>query len=330
MSDCSQPELFHKVRGQRSILALLVSGSLIFAGTQGGDLLVLSLETFEALHDIHAHRGSLLHLCLSADGRLLFSSGGDAIVNVWCTNSFNRLYSIYSSYDMGDIFCVTYSSKLQTLYLGSQNTSIQWYDLSKRDLKPPPDPTNHPFYRSHRFFDSRGPGGISTPRSNSASDLRALGGRDLEIDNSDLVQYAHYGYVNCMLLADAVPATSECSESLISGGGDGIIKIWTLDAGDGSINDPVILENEDNSILSMAVDGTLLYAGELGGNIFVWDLDTNQMIRKITAFDADVLTVAVGYDLLFCGSAQGNAKVKTLLKWLVIFDVGLLDIRLPP
>lgn len=220
-----------------------------------------------------------------------------------------RLYSIYSTYDVGDVFCVAYSCNLQTVYLGSQNTSIQWFDLSKKDSRPPPDHTNHPLNRSHRFFDSKGPSGITTPRSNSASDLRTLGGQELEIDKKDIVQYAHFGYINCMLLTDAPPDKFESSELLISGGGDGNIKLWSLDPDDASINDPICLENEDDSILSIAIDGTILYAGELGGHIFVWDLDTRQMIRKIKADDTDVLTVAVGHDLLFCGSAQGNAKV---------------------
>ena len=34
------PALFHKVKNKKSILALTVSNSKIFAGTQGGDLLV--------------------------------------------------------------------------------------------------------------------------------------------------------------------------------------------------------------------------------------------------------------------------------------------------
>lgn len=43
---------------------------------------VWSLVTFELLFNVHAHRGSVLCLYLSADGKLLFSSAGDAIVNV--------------------------------------------------------------------------------------------------------------------------------------------------------------------------------------------------------------------------------------------------------
>jgi di- and tripeptidase len=39
-----QPSLFHKIKNQKSILALAVSDSHIYAGTQGGDLLVRELS----------------------------------------------------------------------------------------------------------------------------------------------------------------------------------------------------------------------------------------------------------------------------------------------
>lgn len=98
--NATSPTLFHKIQNQRSILALLVSDAKLYAGTQSGDLLVCysddsrhnakaadkrkvwSLETYELLSTVNAHRGSVLCLCLSTDKYLLFSSAGDAIVNV--------------------------------------------------------------------------------------------------------------------------------------------------------------------------------------------------------------------------------------------------------
>ena len=98
--NATSPTLFHKIQNQPSILALLVSDSKLYAGTQNGDVLVChsmrpahnvkaankgkvwSLETYELLSTVNAHRGSVLCLCLSTDKKLLFSSAGDAIVNV--------------------------------------------------------------------------------------------------------------------------------------------------------------------------------------------------------------------------------------------------------
>lgn len=91
------------------------------------------------------HSGSVLALVLSEQEGLLFSSSGDAIVNVcaglillncwffivnvkvkvWDAVGYKLLYSIYSTFDVGDVFCIAYSRALQTAYFGAQNTSIQ-------------------------------------------------------------------------------------------------------------------------------------------------------------------------------------------------------------
>lgn len=306
-----QPALFHNIESQVSILTLLISSGKIYAGTQKGDIVIWSLETYELLSTLRAHRGSVLCLYLSADKDLLFSSAGDAIVNVWSTETLAHLYSIYSKYDVGDVFCVAYSPLLQTIYLGAQNTSIQWYNLSQKDARPLPDPTSHPLYRNHRFFDSKGPTGVSTPRPPSACELSNVASQNLEIDKDHIVQYAHYGYVYCMLLARGLASEHQDRETLISGGGDGIIKLWSLDhSAQGAISEPMSLDNGDNSILALALDGTLLYSGRLEGDVNVWDLDTHQLIRSIKAQDADILTLAVGHGLIFCGTSNGEAKVK--------------------
>ncbi|KAL9099398.1 MAG: hypothetical protein Q9163_005096 [Psora crenata] len=313
MSAPKEPTLFHRIKGQASILSLLISGSKIFAGTQDGDLLVWSLETYELIASVHAHRSSLLGLCLSDNGELLFSSAGDALVNVWDASTLQRLYSIYSKYDVGDVFCVAYSSAMQSVYLGAQNTSIQWYDLSRKDLRPAPDPTAHPSYRNHRFFDSKGPTGVSTPRRPSANEYRNFGGQELEIDKDHIVQYAHYGYVYCMVLAKGLSHQHPGGETLISGGGDGCIKLWSVDhLAEGAINQSATLQNGDESVHALAIDATLLYSGRLGGDVNVWDLDTRQLIRRVKAHTDDVLTITVGHDLIFTGSSNGIAKIFNL------------------
>ena len=48
-------------------------------------------------------------------------------IKVWSTTTFERLYSIHSHHDVGDIFTIVYSSDLETIYCGAQNTSIQVY-----------------------------------------------------------------------------------------------------------------------------------------------------------------------------------------------------------
>lgn len=184
----------------------------------------------------------------------------------------------------------------------------QWYDLSQKDTRPVPNLNSHPSQRNHRFFDSKGPGGTCTPRPASLDDHQAPGGQSLEIQKDHIVQYAHYGYVYCMLLAADLYGDHE---TLISGGGDGVIKLWYLDKQDGgAITYPRSLENGDDSILALALDGTILYSGRLEGEIDVWDLDTRQLIRRVKAHSVDVLTLSVGHGSIFSGASNGVAKVR--------------------
>ncbi|KAF2098217.1 glutathione degradosome [Rhizodiscina lignyota] len=303
----SRPSLAHRMRHNTSILALAVSLDRIFAGTQKGQILAYSIDTFERSGVIYAHRSSVLALHLSPDRRHLFSSAGDRIVNVWDTSTFQRVYSLYSTFDVGDVFCVAYSSFLQTVYLGAQNTSIQWYDLKRKDSKTRPSPTAHPSF--HRFFDSVGPGGTRTPPAQDPEDYarHAVGGQSLQIPKQNLQQFAHFGYVYCMTLAR--PVSENAREVLISGGGDGIIKVWTLDEhNSGAISELFVLEDgreEGESVLTIAVDGSFLYSGRTDGEINVWDLETKQLLRSLKANVGDVLTIAVGGGFLFSAGLDG-------------------------
>jgi di- and tripeptidase len=90
----------HRVQASRSVLALVLDDECVFAGLQGGDIAVgirkplswlakaygkkqaWSLDTYALVLSVHAHKESVLGLYLSEDGELLFSSGGDSVVNV--------------------------------------------------------------------------------------------------------------------------------------------------------------------------------------------------------------------------------------------------------
>lgn len=113
-----------------------------------------------------------------------------------------------------------------------------------------------------------------------------------------------------MLLVTSLGSDDSDDEVLISGGGDGVIKIWTLDPeSGGSIGHPLLLENGDESVLTMVLDGALLYSGRLDGEVNVWDIETRQLVRRVKAHSADTLTLAFGHGLFFAGGANGIAKV---------------------
>lgn len=166
--------------------------------------------------------------------------------------------------------------------------------------------------RNHRFFDSKGPGGRATPKPEldaGEEEQRVRGANELEIDPKNIVQYAHYGYVYCMLVIPAAQIGRGEGEILLSGGGDGDVKLWSIDGETGAIAEMHKLEGGDSGVLSMAVKDTFLYCGLTDGEICLWDLDTLQLVRTVKAHCDDVLTMCVTGDMILSGSASGYARV---------------------
>ena len=100
---------------------------------------------------------------------------------------------------------------------------------------------------------------------------------------------------------------------LISGGGDGTIKLWQLyhDQGRGIREVACLGEDDAESVLSMAVDGSFLYSSKLEGAIELWDLDTKQKLRVIRAHKGDVITLQMGWGFLFSGGSTGYTRVSS-------------------
>ena len=316
------PSLVHSLRHSSTVLAVAVSPEhdAIYAGTQDGEITAWSLATFHQIRQVQAHKRSVLSLFLSPDQSLLFSSAGDPVVNVWCPKTLRRLYEIYGVYDVGDIFCTAYSAQTDTVYLGAQNATIQWVALGDAASRVAPNSQSHPDRRNHRFFDSKAVGGGSTPRRNE--DKWALIPRAqavLEIDGGSVRHFAHNGYVYCMLMARGPTVEVDADEEvLISGSGDGTIKLWTLSkasrSSEGGIEEIMSLGADDGeSVLSLALDGSFLYAGKLDGIVELWDLDTTQRLRVLKAPGGNVMSLQMGWGYLWTGSAEGWASVSVPL-----------------
>ncbi|KAK3380959.1 hypothetical protein B0H63DRAFT_194800 [Podospora didyma] len=316
------PEQLQELRHDGSVLAIAVSDDYIFAGTSKGEIVVWSLATFQLVQTIQAHKRSVLCLLLTDDAKYLISSACEPIVNIWCPKSFTRLFEIYSTYDVGDVFSVAYSPQHETVYIGTQTQDIQWISLKDPARRVTvDDATNHPDKRQHRFFDSRAVGGTSTPRrTEDHYTLIPRAETVLEIDPGAIRQYAHYGWIFCMRIAKAPTVLVDPDEEvLVSGGGDGTIKLWRLcddgpeyDDGDnirGDIEELMVLGQDDSeSVMSLVIDGSFLYAGKLNGIIELWDLDTKQKLRVVKAHDGNVNTLRMRFGLLWSAGTGGSAS----------------------
>lgn len=190
--------------------------------------------------------------------------------------------------------------------------------MKEKDTRPRPAVDSHPSERKNKFFDSLGPGGAQTPKP-SGADTRprdAVGGQELQIDKQDIHQFAHYGYVHCMLLGRRILPEAPSEEVLVSGGGDGRIILWRIDTGQrGAISSIYTLEDgreEGESILSLAREGSFLYSGRFDGEVNVWDLETRQLVRSLKANIGDVHTLTLGAGVLYAGGKSGSVQVSMM------------------
>ncbi|KAL4895019.1 hypothetical protein BDV59DRAFT_159128 [Aspergillus ambiguus] len=302
----------HRVQASRSVLALVIDDECVFAGLQGGDIVAWSLETYELVLSVHAHQESVLDLYLSDDRDLLFSSGGDSIINVWSTRTFDRLYSIHSHHDVGDLFAVAYSSSLKTIYCGGQNTSIQWADISEADAATAQLSVDQLSRRTHRFFDSRGPDGSRAPKPDANADgiyPVTQGGQVLTFKRDRHKLFAHHGYIYTMLLVRGLVESAPSEEVLLTGAGDGVVKLWRLaqDPHNAVPSQMAKLQN-GGPVLSLAVDGSFLYCGLAGGALNIWNLDSHQLVKRITRHSGDLWAVDIINGVAVCGDSNGMVK----------------------
>jgi di- and tripeptidase len=178
------------------------------------------------------------------------------------------------------------------------------------------DRTAHPYVRKDRFFDSSGPGGTITPRPDYFSD--PLNGHgpdcDLEIDRRSFIPFAHYGYVYCMLMTNGEIVEKPGENVLITGGGDGSIKLWSLSKRGGGRPEELfelgVNDGSEESVLSIALDESFLVSGKMGGQIDVWDLETRQLVRTLHSRVDDVRSLTVGSNYLFAGGSNGMVEVR--------------------
>lgn len=114
-----------------------------------------------------------------------------------------------------------------------------------------------------------------------------------------------------MLLAQGLHHHHAETEVLVTGGGDGTIKIWSLyELETVGLVATCKFRNDSSSVLSLAHDGTFLYAGLASGLVQVYNLDSQQLVQKINIGSGDVTTIQVMNRAAFCGTSDGHLKVR--------------------
>ena len=216
---------------------------------------------------------------------------------------------------------MTWCENDQTLYLGCQNTAVQWIQLG-HVWDAPKAPLRES--RPHKFFDSLS---RSQQLAEEGSSLAAYHAdmlvrrsavvrpdgaqadapapvRTFSVDHECVAVSAHYGYIYSLaLLEGSGPPV------LASGGGDGCVRLW--------LHSPDLLPlttlapPSEDAVLALASAHNTLFVGRQGGSIQVWDLSTRSLVRTLTGHTDDVLALHVNAhdDALELYSAGADGRV---------------------
>lgn len=348
-------ELIHKWSHTYSILSTCAfpHKKLLFAGTQDSKILVFDTVTYNLIKVLHLGqstevntRSSVLCLDKSKDENSLFSAGVDSLVRIWSvgevTNDLdtdveiNELVTVYSVTDIGDIFSIKYIDSLETLVFGCQNASLLYLDNVFKRLKgilssAESNANRLPHRRYNKFFDSKGPTGSASPPLPKESSVESisldesinvLSNTILEIPSSNIVNYAHNGFIysicelnsqfkdllesdcsGCPPIKDAV-----ASEYIITGSGDGTSKIWVFVADEDNNVGMYFCKMLDcgDSVLSQDVEFPFLYCGLGDGVVKIWDISTNQSVSTlVTPVQSDVISLSVYNDCIYAANESG-------------------------
>ncbi|TFY73639.1 hypothetical protein EWM64_g10374 [Hericium alpestre] len=310
----TQPSLMHTLQqANNSVLSIAADGRYIYSGSQSTHISVYDNETFALKTNLRGHTGSVLALEYAADKQWLFSSSGDSTIRIWCTLTHSPIYVLHPHLDTesGDLFSIAWSRSLKTLYIGCQNTSLQWYyfpdePTPDHPCQGPTSGTSTPSRKAHRLGDLSSH--IAHP---TVPEPRSI----LSIPASNVIDSAHFGYVYCMTL---VPSTREGSDDLaraiegqgnvhlVTGSGDETLKLWLC------APEPKLLhtfECQHGAVLSLATREELVYAGCQDGYVKVWDTQTRTLVRTIIVHEnVDVLSLSVLHSDVYTFSANGQVN----------------------
>ncbi|KAF9485857.1 glutathione degradosome [Pholiota conissans] len=329
-SSAVSPSLVHSLHETRSsVLSLAANEDYIFSGSQNRHISVWDKNTFQLKTILRGHTGSVLGLEYAPKEKWLFSSSGDSTVRVWSTDTLQLLYVIhpYMGEGAGDLFSITWSSELQTIFIGCQNTSLQWFSFKDPILKTSLSASSLDLSASgsctpnarkaHKFFDSypqyerkaadiyanNGVGRIRGRTSPESDFSDASNAEYLDIPATNVLDSAHYGYIYCMTILPE----REGMIQLATGSGDETVKLWNCSA-----KVPTLIhefECNHGAILALVAQGDTIYAGCQDGYVRVFDLETKTLVRTLIVQEGvDIIAMSLLKSDLYVCSADGSIK----------------------
>ena len=239
-----------------------------------------------------------------------------------------EVVTIYSLMDIGDIFSLEYIDEQDLVVFGSQNASLLYVGDVFKQTNTTSNYNMLPHRRFDRFFDSNGPqsqlistqnSSMETLQSNLSNTPGVASPYILEVPSANILPYAHNGFIYSIVKLDSIrqklPIYLDVEPGLqyvLSGGGDGMSKVWSLKFNPTSQHTSLCFITElDNiePVLSQVIEFPFLYVGLTNGILKIWDLNTNQLVSTLYSDDkSDITSLAVFQDHVFASQQHGITK----------------------
>ncbi|KAI9064650.1 Zn-dependent exopeptidase [Trametes sanguinea] len=349
--DDQHPKLFHSLHQEHSsVLSLAADAESIYTGSQDGQISVWDKTTFKLKAVLRGHTGSVLALEYAADRHWLFSASGDSTIRVWSTRNHAPLYLLHPHLetDSGDLFSLAWCPGLQTIYIGCQNTSLQWFSFSFPTLEHaasfglslPSDgsirsgtstPTSSS-RKAHKFFDSypqytRRPADLNARNPTCASCLPTSVSGSLPVSSSsrDLSTPSPDPCLQGESIKPPLAVLQVPPECVIFSAHYGYVYCMALL--------PSNKEGSDDPLFEDISDGKLqLVTGSGDSTVKLWQLPSNraqdaapQLLHTFNCDAGAVLALVVRGDTVFAGCQDGLVKVwdletRTLVRTLLVVE----------
>lgn len=137
---------------------------------------------------------------------------GDGTVRVWNIDELKCDRIIHSCHDVGDVFSIVFTRN-QLLFLGCQNTSIQWYDFNEKStIESSGFINNNKNCQKNQFFNLFHDLGLHSSKQFIQEEKHVI---QCVIRANNVYSNAHDGYIYCMTYAYDMPNLA--GEVLITG-----------------------------------------------------------------------------------------------------------------
>ena len=259
--------------GAVNTLCLLSKGVKLFSGCTDGYIRMWNLMDARKFPFLEGHSAPITRIALTPDGNKLLSVGKDSYVIIWDLIDFKQK-AVLRGHKHMFLTGLIISSNGKNAYTSSyEDDEILVWDIENEVLVDVIK-NNSPSFTMILTQDD-----MNLVVGCCDSYIRVFNVRTKKIT---IVFEGHYGNLRTL-------AMTKDGKTLVSGGDDKMIKIWSFEQKDDVDNERKIfpqhknLEGHSDSVMTLALtsDDRKLYSGGLDKVVIIWDLSTAKILNKI-------------------------------------------------